>query len=225
MPVTDLTEDYKKPAPERMSWLLKAPLHKDLRDQYERALAALKSSGQQQCAGARALARLNSQHGQGRPMSLQSVRADLAARAPELDVMVTDKTTETVIIAAGVHGCEPGQIAKTLCIRVKDEEFLLVTKGDARLDNQKSKTAFGGRPRMLGAEDVLRLTSHEVGGVCPFGLPRPLKIYLDVSLRVYDEVIPAAGAPQRLGAADGCARLAELCGNHWVDACTVPVEV
>jgi len=155
-------------------------------------------------------------------MSFESVRDDLAARAPDLEVMVTDKTTETVVIAAGVHGCEPGQIAKTLCIRVRDEEFLLVTKGDARLDNKKAKAAFGGRPRMLGAEDVLQLTSHEVGGVCPFGLPGPLKIYLDQSLKVYDEVIPAGGsinASVRLPVA----RLAELCGDDWVDACVEPV--
>jgi Uncharacterized conserved protein len=156
-------------------------------------------------------------------MSLASVQADLAARAPDLSVIVTDASTATVQLAADVHGVEPGQIAKTLCIRVKDEEFLLVTRGDARLDNQKSKSAFGGRPRMLGAEDVLRLTSHQVGGVCPFGLPAPLPIFLDVSLKVYDLVIPAGGsthASVRLTVD----RLAELCGNKWADACVPPGE-
>jgi prolyl-tRNA editing enzyme YbaK/EbsC (Cys-tRNA(Pro) deacylase) len=154
-------------------------------------------------------------------MSLQSVQADLAQRAPDLAVIVTEDSTATVQLAAEVHGVEPGQIAKTLCIKVKDEEFLLVTRGDARLDNQKSKTAFGGRPRMLGAEDVLRLTSHQVGGVCPFGLPAPLKIYLDTSLKIYDEVIPAGGSTHssvRLSVE----RLAELCGNNWVDAAQLP---
>ena len=156
-------------------------------------------------------------------MSLASVQADLNARAPDLSVIVTDASTATVQLAAEVHGVEPGQIAKTLCIRVKDEEFLLVTRGDARLDNQKSKSAFGGRPRMLGAEDVLRLTSHQVGGVCPFGLPAPLPIYLDMSLKVYDLVIPAGGsthASVRLSVD----RLAELCGNKWADACLPPGE-
>ena len=156
-------------------------------------------------------------------MSLASVQADLAARAPDLSVIVTDASTATVQLAAEVHGVEPGQIAKTLCIRVKDEEFLLVTRGDARLDNQKSKSAFGGRPRMLGAEDVLRLTSHQVGGVCPFGLPSSLPIFLDVSLKVYDLVIPAGGsthASVRLTVD----RLAELCGNKWADACVPPGE-
>ena len=154
-------------------------------------------------------------------MSLASVQADLNARAPDLSVIVTDASTATVQLAAEVHGVEPGQIAKTLCIRVKDEEFLLVTRGDARLDNQKSKSAFGGRPRMLGAEDVLRLTSHQVGGVCPFGLPAPLDIYCDVSLKIYDEVIPAGGsthASVRLPVS----RLVELCGGKWADACDVP---
>ncbi len=154
-------------------------------------------------------------------MSLQSVQADLATRAPDLAVMVTDASTATVQLAAAVHGVEPGQIAKTLCIRVRDEEFLLVTRGDARLDNQKSKTAFGGRPRMLDADDVLRLTSHQVGGVCPFGLPAPLPIFLDTSLKVYDVMIPAGGdthASVKLS----LDRLAELCGNKWVDACQPP---
>lgn len=154
-------------------------------------------------------------------MSLESVQDDLGARAPDLKVIVTDASTATVQLAADVHGVAPGQIAKTLAIRVGDEEFLLVTRGDARLSNAKAKQAFGGRPRMLGAEDVLRLTSHQVGGVCPFGLPAPIKIYCDVSLKIYDEVIPAGGsthASVRLPVL----RLVELCGNTWADACDVP---
>ena len=154
-------------------------------------------------------------------MSLASVKADLAVRAPDLHVIETDASTATVQLAAEVHGVAPGQIAKTLAIRVNDHEFLLVTRGDARLNNQKAKAAFGGRPRMLGPEDVLRLTSHHVGGVCPFGLPAPLTIYCDVSLKIYDVVIPAGGsthASVRLGVP----RLLELCGGEWADACEIP---
>jgi prolyl-tRNA editing enzyme YbaK/EbsC (Cys-tRNA(Pro) deacylase) len=154
-------------------------------------------------------------------MSLESVRADLALRAPDLTVIVTEASTATVQLAAEVHGVAPGQIAKTLAIKVGDEEFLLVTRGDARLSNQKAKAAFGGRPRMLGPEDVLRLTSHQVGGVCPFGLPGALTIYCDVSLKVYGELIPAGGdthASVRLP----LDRLVSLCGGHWADACDVP---
>jgi len=155
-------------------------------------------------------------------MSLETVKADFAVRAPDLAVLVTEGSTATVDLAAAVHGCEPGQIAKTLCIRVNGEVLLLVTRGDARLDNQKAKAAFGGRPRMLGAEEVEQLTSHRVGGVCPFGLPAALPIFCDVSLKVYDEVIPAGGdthASVRLP----LSRLVELCGGKWADACQPPV--
>ena len=48
IPVTELTEDYRKPAPARMEWLLKVPLHKDLREQYERDLKTLKQEQAQQ---------------------------------------------------------------------------------------------------------------------------------------------------------------------------------
>ncbi len=157
-------------------------------------------------------------------MSLESVRADLASRAPDLEVIVTDASTATVQLAAEVHGCAPGQIAKTLCIRANGGVVLLVARGDARLDNKKAKAAFGGRPRMLGAEEVEQLTSHKIGGVCPFGLPEDLPIYCDVSLQIYDEVIPAAGsthASVRLP----LARLLELTGGRWADACQLPEDV
>ena len=72
--------------------------------------------------------------------------------------------------------------------------MLVVTSGTARLDNRKIKDVLGGKPRMLGAEEVAELTGHPVGGVCPFGLATPLPIYCDVSLRAFDEVVPAAGS-------------------------------
>jgi len=155
-------------------------------------------------------------------MSLDSVRADLASRAPDLAIIETTESTATVQLAAIVHNCQPGQIAKTLCIRVGGEVLLLVTRGDARLDNAKAKAAFGGRPRMLGAEEVEELTSHKVGGVCPFGLPQQLPIYCDASLRIYDEVIPAAGSTHS-SVRMSVDRLAELVGGKWVDACQPPV--
>ncbi len=155
-------------------------------------------------------------------MSLASVTAFLAEYAPDLFVIETTESTATVATAAAVHGVEPGQIAKTLCIRVDGENLLLVTRGTARLDNKKAKAAFGGRPRMLGAEEVEQLTSHKVGGVCPFGLPQSLPIYADISLKIYGEVIPAGGSTHssvRLSVD----RLVQLTGAKWVDACENPV--
>ena len=157
-------------------------------------------------------------------MSLESVRAFLTANAPELFVTVTDKSSATVLLAAEALGVEPGQIAKTLSVRVGDRVVLVVTKGTARLDNKKARDALGGKPRMLGADEVVALTGHPVGGVCPFGLATPLQVYCDVSLREFAEVWPAAGSVNS-SVRMSPARMAELTGASWVDVCQEPAAV
>ena len=156
-------------------------------------------------------------------MTLESARAWLSAHAPELRLIEVEESTATVAHAAEALGVEPGRIAKTLAVRVGDEVVLVVARGDARLDNRKSKAAFGARPRMLGAEETLALTGHPVGGVCPFGLATPLRIFCDISLRAFDIVYPAAGSLNSSVEVTP-ARLAEAVGAGWVDVCRLPDE-
>jgi prolyl-tRNA editing enzyme YbaK/EbsC (Cys-tRNA(Pro) deacylase) len=157
-------------------------------------------------------------------MTLESVRAWLAEHAPDLPMIETEISTATVDLAAEALGVEPGRIAKTLAVRVREETFLLVTRGDARLDNGKTKAEFGGRPRMLGPDETLALTGHPVGGVCPFGLATPLPVYVDVSLRGYDEVFPAAGSLNSSVKVTPD-RLAALVARRWVDICRTPEAI
>jgi prolyl-tRNA editing enzyme YbaK/EbsC (Cys-tRNA(Pro) deacylase) len=154
-------------------------------------------------------------------MSLQSVRSWLAAHAPDLQLIEVAESTATVDTAARALGVEPARIAKTLAIRAGEAIFLLVTRGDARLDNAKSKAEFGARPRMLGAEETLALTSHPIGGVCPFGLATDLPVFLDVSLRPFDTVYPAAGS-LNTSVKVAPERLFELVATRWVDLCRLP---
>lgn len=156
-------------------------------------------------------------------MSLASVRAWLSLHAPDVPIIEVEESTATVESAAQALGVEPGRIAKTLAIRAGTETFLLVTRGDARLSNSKCKAEFAARPRMLGAEETLALTSHPVGGVCPFGLRAEVPVYVDVSLRDFDVVYPAAGS-LKSSAKLSPSRLFELVGSRWVDVCTLPEE-
>ncbi|SCW81079.1 Cys-tRNA(Pro) deacylase, prolyl-tRNA editing enzyme YbaK/EbsC [Rhizobium mongolense subsp. loessense] len=151
-------------------------------------------------------------------MSFESVRAFFSANAPEIEIIETAESSSTVALAAEAHRVEPGQIAKTICLRVGDETMLVVASGTARLDNRKFKDAFGGKGRMLGPQEVLEATSHPVGGVCPFGLPAPIPVYCDVSLRRFDEVVPAAGSTHS-AVRIATERLAELTSAKWVDVC------
>ena len=151
-------------------------------------------------------------------MSIATVRQFFAARAPDITVMEAAESTATVARAAAAFGVAPGQIAKTLSLRVGESVFLLVTGGTARLNNGKAKATFGGKTRMLGGHEVEALTGHPVGGVCPFGLATPLPIYCDVSLKAFEEVLPAAGSPNSAVRINPL-RLAELVGAEWVDVC------
>jgi prolyl-tRNA editing enzyme YbaK/EbsC (Cys-tRNA(Pro) deacylase) len=156
-------------------------------------------------------------------MSLESVKAWLAANAPELRLIEADESTATVDTAAKALGVEPGRIAKTLAVRAGDRLFLLSTRGDARLDNRKCKDEFGARPRMLGPEETFEVTGHPVGGVCPFGLKMPLPVYLDVSLRAFDTVYPAGGS-LNTSVEVPTDRLFQLVAERWVDLCRLPEE-
>jgi prolyl-tRNA editing enzyme YbaK/EbsC (Cys-tRNA(Pro) deacylase) len=156
-------------------------------------------------------------------MSLESVRQWLAANAPDLRLLELAETTATVETAAKAIGVEPGRIAKTLAVRAGDHLFLLVARGDARLDNRKCKDEFRSRPRMLGAEETLELTGHPVGGVCPFGLKNPLPIYVDESLKAFDVVYPAGGS-LNTSVEIPVSRLFDLVGDRWVNLCVLREE-
>ena len=114
-------------------------------------------------------------------MSVESVRAFFAEKAPDITVMESPQSSATVTLAAEAYGVEPARIAKTLSLRLGDRVVLIVTSGASRMDNKKVKALFKGKPKMLGPEEVAEITGHEVGGVCPFGLKTPLPIYCDVS--------------------------------------------
>lgn len=151
-------------------------------------------------------------------MSLESVRAYFAEKAPDISVMESPISSATVALAAEAYGVEPGMIAKTLSLRVGERVILIVAAGTSRMDNKKVKAQFGGKPKMLGLEEVAEITGHEVGGVCPFGLKSPLPVYCDVSLKAFDVVVPAAGSTHSAVRITP-ERLAELTAAEWVDVC------
>ena len=123
-------------------------------------------------------------------------------------------------LAAQAVGCESARIAKTLSFAVDGGCVLIVCAGDAKIDNPKFKAQFHTKATMLTPDQVLDYTGHAVGGVCPFGITREdVTVYLDVSLRRFDVVYPAAGnaaSAVRLT----CDELAALSSSAgWIDVC------
>ncbi len=151
-------------------------------------------------------------------MSLESVRTFFAEKAPDVAVIESPDSSATVTLAAAAYGVEPARIAKTLSLRIGERVVLIVASGTSRMDNRKLKARFGGKPKMLGIHEVAEITGHEVGGVCPFGLKTPLPVYCDVSLKAFDEVVPAAGSTHS-AVRIAPSRMAELVDAEWIDVC------
>ncbi len=88
-------------------------------------------------------------------------------------------SSATVVLAAEAYGVEPGRIAKTLSLRVGERVVLIVASGISRMDNKKVKALFGGKPKMLGVDEVAAITGHEVGCVCPFAAAGLLRRFVE----------------------------------------------
>ena len=153
-------------------------------------------------------------------MSIETGRAYLEARGYGDRIQEFDVSSATVELAAQAVGCEGARIAKTLSFAVGDGCVLIVCAGDAKIDNTKYKAMFHCKAKMLTAEEVLDFTGHAVGGVCPFGIDNPaVTTYLDISLRRFDTVYPAAGSSNSAIQLT-CDELAEYAHSaDWVDVC------
>lgn len=152
-------------------------------------------------------------------MSVDRVRAylepfGLAARVQEFEV-----SSATVELAAAALGCPHCRIAKTLSFIVQDAPVLIVTAGDARIDNPRYKAQFGVKAKMIPAEETVSRVGHAVGGVCPFDVNDGVRTYLDVSLRRFETVFPACGSANSaielsIPELERCTR-----SEGWVDVC------
>lgn len=149
-------------------------------------------------------------------MSIESVRKQFIEEKLPLKVIEMETSTATVDLAASALGVEAGRIAKTIAIRLKDRDILLLTKGDLKLDNKKFKQTFSQKAKFIGLDEVASVTGHPIGGVCPFGLLKPLDVYLDESLKVYDYVYPAGGDINTAVKID-VDYLSEVTNASWVD--------
>ena len=152
-------------------------------------------------------------------MSLERVQAALSPLGLAGRIQLFDVSSATVHLAAEALGCEEARIAKTLSFLVGDRCILIVTAGDARIDNHKYKARFGVKAKMPAHDEVPEYTGHAVGGVCPFACKEGVSVYLDESLKRFRTVFPACGSANsaieltipELEQYSGC--------DEWVDVC------
>lgn len=127
-------------------------------------------------------------------MSIERAREYLAKFGMDVRIREFDQSGATVELAAVAVGVEGCRIAKTMSFMTHDGPILIVFAGDARVDNRKYKNTFHVKAKMLTPQEVHELIGHDVGGVCPFGINDGVVVYLDLSLKRFETVFPAAGS-------------------------------
>lgn len=152
-------------------------------------------------------------------MAIQEVKEYFAGLGLENRVMEFETSSATVELAAETLGVIPARIAKTLSFMLSDGPLLIVTAGDAKVDNHKFKETFGCKAKMLSPEEAVELVGHAVGGVCPFAVKEGVKTCLDVSLKRFETVFPACGSSNSAIELT-CEELFRYAkAMEWVDAC------
>lgn len=151
-------------------------------------------------------------------MSVEAVKRFFVEKGLEDPVIELPGSGATVDEAAETLGVDPARIAKTLAFRIKDRDVLIVMRGNARIDNKKFKQFFAVKAKLLEQNEVEEITGHPVGGVCPFGLKNKLEVYLDITVKEYDYVYPAAGS-RTTALKIHPYKMQELTGAEWIDVC------
>ena len=152
-------------------------------------------------------------------MSLVKAEEDLKKKGMLDRVIHLAASTATVAEAAEALGVEPGMIAKTLSFLQEEKPVLILTEGPAKIDNRKYKDTFHIKAKMIPFEEVETQVGHAPGGVCPFGINENVIVYLDESLRQFENVYPAAGDDHSAVklTVDELEKIAGATG--WVDVC------
>ena len=152
-------------------------------------------------------------------MSIAAVRAYFAQLGMEDKILEFETSSATVELAAQAAGVIPARIAKSLSFKVDGKAILIIAAGDAKVDNSKFKAFFHTKAKMLTPEQVSQFTGHAIGGVCPFANPEGVETYLDVSLKRFDTVFPAAGSSNSAIHLT-CDELEEYShAKGWIDVC------
>ena len=152
-------------------------------------------------------------------MSLEQVKQYFDSLGLGQRVHELAQSSATVEEAAVAVGCEPERIAKTMSFLLGEEPILIVTAGDARIDNKKYKEHFHQKAKMIPGELVEQYVGHAPGGACPFVVPEKTRVFLDVSLKRFEIVYPAAGTSN--SAVELSIKELEDCSRsrEWIDVC------
>lgn len=133
--------------------------------------------------------------------AIRRVLEAAARKGVSLDIRIFDQSTHTAAEAAAAVGADLGQIVKSLVFVAPSDDgglepILCLVSGRNRVDLARL-AAVTGEPdiRRATAKEANDLTGFVIGGIPPFGHPKPIRVIMDPDLGRYPVVWAAAGTP------------------------------
>lgn len=155
-------------------------------------------------------------------MSIEQVKEYLKQFNKDKNILELDSSSATVELAAHALNVNSARIAKTLSFKKDTSCILIVTAGDTKIDNKKFKSEFGLKAKMLTPQEVIDITGHAIGGVCPFGLKNDnIKIYCDNSIKRFETIFPACGSSNSAIELTPDELFEISKSENWVDVCNI----
>jgi Cys-tRNA(Pro)/Cys-tRNA(Cys) deacylase len=123
------------------------------------------------------------------------VTQDLAARQIPFRFFQHAGGLHSLEQAARERGQQPEQVVRSLLFRLRAGAFVMVlVAGPAQVSWTALRRYLNqSRLTLASEEEVLEVTGYPRGAVSPFGLPQPLRILVDRSVLVPDELSLGAG--------------------------------
>ena len=113
-----------------------------------------------------------------------------------LDVIVLENSARTAQDAATALGCDVSAIVKSLLFKTEDNFILCLVAGDKRCSLNKLKKCTDKKDiKMASPEEVKTQTGYTIGGVSPVGHLNRVEIFIDRSLKRFNNLFAAAGHP------------------------------
>lgn len=142
----------------------------------------------------------------------------MSARGHDIRIINLSSSTRTAAEAARTIGCRVAQIAKSIVFREVGGAriVIVIASGENRVDVGKVSALFGARLVIAEGSHVKKTTGYAIGGVPPAGHKSEVMIYLDETLRRFEEIWAAAGTPFAVFRLDP-GMLEEITGAMWHD--------
>ena len=104
-----------------------------------------------------------------------------------LKVKVLEKTARTAKDASLALGCEVGAIVKSLLFRAENSFILCLVSGDKKCSLNKLKKITQKNDLCMASPDQVKTqTGYTIGGVSPVGLLNDIEIFMDNSLKRFE---------------------------------------